>query len=1613
MTHYRRLFILIQHRNGPLFLDLLGTGYLPADGPVKEQRPFPLRHAHIQAHRNRLVKGWGPCSPDDLDDKFQDFLSQGKPRKDAMLFAKVGADGHDEVFDKTTTEDPMTRSGDTTRKDIAIAAEFFVDESGAGQLVEVSASSFDFGNCGSGESLRRKFTVTNRTHGKVSIAWAASNAAFIVTPDTADVGAGKGYDFDIRFAPTHDGASYFDTLEATAFFKNQRSFRLVNDATLSPPWHLRLRCYGHSFLPSHDRFAPQFSFEPPDPTFQFPACHLGDATYQVLKFQNNSNLPAIFEVIETLDDDDDGDNRSAFTVAPMQGLVPGNSFQLVLVKFAPTALKGYSRELKIKANGHLRRGPRLLGFGHVPRCALKGGVDETDAFHKKLTFPPTCVGLATKRTFQVQNEARVPLIFQVSIPEASIFRVKPKSGLLRGNEAANVTVGFAPRATGVHHAKVQVSIKAIAGAPPRDGTDSRQLGEPEPATTVQTISATIVAPAAGGVIAFEPAVLDFPPLLVNATATKTLILSNTADCAVSYTIYIANRQVPLSSRPHHGDDDSSTQSLASLEAAVPEGRWRKLLVDEPSGVMPARSKKPVRVTFQPDAAGPFEFACVCRVRAAPPNDGLGMDNNVCELDPADAAMLALGADARDAIALTGLDPLRTDLLDDILSEEKDDSLPLTCVVRGKASFPTVRISDVRPFEQQGTMSPRPGVATKDLWAHFSCGEVNETLARPLTREDVAFNLESSPDLTKLPRFPLKFIPSPLGSPAQVVVLEIENPGALSTAFSIHLPNEKDIEIEIWADEGEPNQNDVKLNRIIDELKCFDVKPRAAELGPGEKIALRFVYDFASLEFDGDHTLPVLLKVHQGKQLWLDLQGRTLSPAEPKVIVAANASNALPLADVPIGTLPEEAPLQTIDLVNVGNMAVDYKILDIRRPSGSWLEEVIHIENPEGRAEARIATPLKLRFLPLEAILYDFEVTIEYVGTVDDLDDPMMSMNLLSVTGGLTHRSLATTTKNKPPEEDRTRQLTFRVTARGVVKAEEPDFGPPERQLVAVPRQGALLSQDRVAFGTVPQRAHVTQLLVLRPISIISPTSSAASSSLASSPKEGSTESGTVFDYQWEASHELMTSGVLEMEPSSGTITDPTEPVTFKLTLRADCEPRIIDATVLCLVKERQPPAAGRKGRQVLGTPTSVASKKARTSVTVSRSPETQSTLLGSASRESLATKVTVSQEKHLTHKMLVGERRPTMPTYAHDSHGSLSDDPRPHPLELTGRSGLSLVSDVGSTWSAATTAHHPQVLNATFLRIHVCATIVSEDRYLKYHDITGLRIPKPHVFIPPSDHAKIDPLLVLPKPPPSDMPPKPPPKVDDKSDVVRRVVGDLVREALGAHETRDVLRNLPASPVVPTYHEMKRKVPVATRLQAVLPDLPISTSTLRHVLVHDLHVKGAEAKRFFNGLQEAEMHDLTTWLTTAPSNVQRSIDVALDDRIHNDKLDVMIRRHADRAKMYADQDQAATRLQNVQRRRRSHAIVERRKYLASDQGKLETNSATALQQSIRGHLSRKAAHAAYEKRLLATQLALLGQPTFQAMLSRALDSTIFNLLMEAQHDEFDLFAPPVHQFIDR
>ena len=159
-NYYRRVFILIENA-APQFIDLLGSGFINARGEVKEQRPAPIRHAHIQAYRNRVAAGLGAIGPRELEELYEE---QGMSK----IFAAVGPEGTQALAVSKGTR-PVTRSGEGTRNEVAICKEFFTDFTDNRSEILIDVKEVDFGySAANSMNMSKTVVLTNKTTEKVS-----------------------------------------------------------------------------------------------------------------------------------------------------------------------------------------------------------------------------------------------------------------------------------------------------------------------------------------------------------------------------------------------------------------------------------------------------------------------------------------------------------------------------------------------------------------------------------------------------------------------------------------------------------------------------------------------------------------------------------------------------------------------------------------------------------------------------------------------------------------------------------------------------------------------------------------------------------------------------------------------------------------------------------------------------------------------------------------------------------------------------------------------------------------------------------------------------------------------------------------------------------------------------------------------------------------------------------------------------------------------------------------------------------------------------------------------------------------------------------------------------
>lgn len=79
-----------------------------------------------------------------------------------------------------------------------------------------------------------------------------------------------------------------------------------------------------------------------------------------------------------------------------------------------------------------------------------------------------------------------------------------------------------------------------------------------------------------------------------------------------------------------------------------------------------------------------------------------------------------------------------------------------------------------------------------------------------------------------------------GSKPRVVTLTVKNVGGVQSDWCFKMPNDSEIEMEAWADPGEPTPEQAFEKDVL-EKKIFEISPRRGSLAPGEQQDVQVMY----------------------------------------------------------------------------------------------------------------------------------------------------------------------------------------------------------------------------------------------------------------------------------------------------------------------------------------------------------------------------------------------------------------------------------------------------------------------------------------------------------------------------------------------------------------------------------------------------------------------------------------------------------------------------------------------------------------------------------------------------------------------------------------------------
>lgn len=126
--------------------------------------------------------------------------------------------------------------------------------------------------------------------------------------------------------------------------------------------------------------------------------------------------------------------------------------------------------------------------------------------------------------------------------------------------------------------------------------------------------------------------------------------------------------------------------------------------------------------------------------------------------------------------------------------------------------------------------------------------MNKNLLQPLNEFEKIFNNSENSNqsmdelISNLTVFNWDFgkIPIKYGPKPRKITLTLKNIGGVDAEWQFKLPNDNEIEMEAWADPGEPTPEKAFEKHILDN-KIFTVHPRQGRLAPGDQMELNVFY----------------------------------------------------------------------------------------------------------------------------------------------------------------------------------------------------------------------------------------------------------------------------------------------------------------------------------------------------------------------------------------------------------------------------------------------------------------------------------------------------------------------------------------------------------------------------------------------------------------------------------------------------------------------------------------------------------------------------------------------------------------------------------------------------
>ena len=221
------------------------------------------------------------------------------------------------------------------------------------------------------------------------------------------------------------------------------------------------------------------------------------------------------------------------------------------------------------------------------------------------------MGVQAKQKFKVKNDSRIAVEYEWRVPEKYENEVSfdPNRALLQPNETIEVCANFTP----LKKKEYQISVPLFARNLFEQKRNQIGFHNPGSASLVEmqtesitslnsyktaTKSIMIIGAGSDGSIKISPEKLDFGTITVGFSKTLSVVITNSSNCNLYVELKMAQA------------NEESSQNKSLVQQILSEC----FRFDNHQGIVNAKSKKKVNITFKPNQRFEFDTNLVCIAR---------------------------------------------------------------------------------------------------------------------------------------------------------------------------------------------------------------------------------------------------------------------------------------------------------------------------------------------------------------------------------------------------------------------------------------------------------------------------------------------------------------------------------------------------------------------------------------------------------------------------------------------------------------------------------------------------------------------------------------------------------------------------------------------------------------------------------------------------------------------------------------------------------------------------------------------------------------------------------------------------------------------------------------